>query len=150
MASATSSVTGECLRVALEQLNNGVIEDELPKTLHEKCLTQIRRKTPHCSRFSGIDGSKIKIPQYIVLEAVFEYILNLKKKSSENRPVKDVADIDIQTEIKLYDNVETQTFVERVDSQGFSFSFYSFYPSKRPPASDGVKKLFPHFFWFQP
>ena len=37
--------------------------------------------------------------------------------------MKDVADIDIQTEIKLYDNVETQTFVERVDSQGYFFSF---------------------------
>lgn len=36
--------------------------------------------------------------------------------------MKDVADIDIQTEIKLYDNVETQTFVERVDSQGYFFS----------------------------
>ena len=40
--------------------------------------------------------------------------------------MKDVADIDIQTEIKLYDNVETQTFVERVDSQGY------FFPSELP------------------
>ena len=92
-------------------------EDELPQSLHEKCLTQIRRKTPNRSRIGiGMGSEKVKIPQYIVLEAVFEYLMNLKEKTCELGPMKNVADIEIQTDIQLCDNVSTQTVYETVES----------------------------------